>query len=186
MENQTLKNYIIDLKARVAVYVPIKDDVIDNRMAEFINNYPDRNKLKVITEVCTKITSDNSWAHDKDNAKGRILTRASLNQVTKEMQEAVTAVTSGKSVAVLAFKEDLKAMTKVIKSMDVARKADSRAQDKRDLAKKVLDGTTVVEGKSEMVESWFGALAEKDVLDGVSVSFADVAHSKVVALVTRS
>lgn len=48
VENQTLKNYIIDLKARVAVYVPIKDDVIDNRMAEFINNYPDRNKLKVM------------------------------------------------------------------------------------------------------------------------------------------
>lgn len=26
IENQTLKNYIIDLKARVAIYVPIKGD----------------------------------------------------------------------------------------------------------------------------------------------------------------
>ena len=28
-ETQTLKSYIIDLKARVAVYVPIKDDPTD-------------------------------------------------------------------------------------------------------------------------------------------------------------
>lgn len=28
-ENATLKNYIVDLKARVAVYVPVKDDPID-------------------------------------------------------------------------------------------------------------------------------------------------------------
>ena len=48
LENDTLKNYIIDLKARVAVYVPIKGDPIDQKVAEFINNYPDRNKLKVM------------------------------------------------------------------------------------------------------------------------------------------
>ena len=48
LENVTLKNYIIDLKARVAVYVPLKDDPIDHKMAEFINNYPDRNKLKIM------------------------------------------------------------------------------------------------------------------------------------------
>ena len=48
MENATLKNYIIDLKARVAVYIPFKNDAIDQRMADFINNYPDRNKLKVM------------------------------------------------------------------------------------------------------------------------------------------
>ena len=47
-ECATLKNYIIDLKARVAVYVPIKDDQTDLKLAEFINNYPDRNKLKII------------------------------------------------------------------------------------------------------------------------------------------
>ena len=48
MENDTLRNYIIDLKARVAVYVPMKDDPVDRKMAEFINNYPDRNKLKIM------------------------------------------------------------------------------------------------------------------------------------------
>ena len=48
LENATLKNYIIDLKARVAVYVPLKDDPIDQKMADFINNYPDRNKLKIM------------------------------------------------------------------------------------------------------------------------------------------
>jgi len=48
LEAATLKNYIIDLKARVAVYVPIKDDPIDLKVAEFINNYPDRNRLKIM------------------------------------------------------------------------------------------------------------------------------------------
>lgn len=48
LENATLKNYIVDLKARVAVYVPIKDDPVDMQMAEFINNYPDRNRLKIM------------------------------------------------------------------------------------------------------------------------------------------
>ena len=48
LETDTLKNYIIELKARVAVYVPIKDDPVDVKMAEFINNYPDRNKLKIM------------------------------------------------------------------------------------------------------------------------------------------
>lgn len=48
VENVHLKNYIIDLKARVAIYVPVKEDLIDGRVAEFINNYPDRNKLKLM------------------------------------------------------------------------------------------------------------------------------------------
>ena len=48
LETDTLKNYIIELKARVAVYVPIKDDPVDVKIAEFINNYPDRNKLKIM------------------------------------------------------------------------------------------------------------------------------------------
>ena len=48
MENDILKNYIIELKAKVAVYVPVKGDPIDQRVAEFINNYPDRQKLKVM------------------------------------------------------------------------------------------------------------------------------------------
>ena len=48
LENEALKNYIIDLKAKVAVYVPFKDDAIDHKIAEFINNYPDRSKLKIM------------------------------------------------------------------------------------------------------------------------------------------
>jgi hypothetical protein len=48
MEIQTLKQYIIDLKSRIAVYIPVKGDSIDKRLAEYINNYPDRQNLKVM------------------------------------------------------------------------------------------------------------------------------------------
>ena len=48
IEIETLKNYIIELKQRIAVYIPVKDDAIDRKLAEFINNYPDRNKLKIM------------------------------------------------------------------------------------------------------------------------------------------
>jgi hypothetical protein len=48
MEIETLKNYIIELKQRIAVYIPVKDDPIDKRLAEFINNYPERQKLKIM------------------------------------------------------------------------------------------------------------------------------------------
>ena len=47
-ENETLKQYIIDLKARIAVYIPVKGDLIDQKLAEYINNYPDRQKLKIM------------------------------------------------------------------------------------------------------------------------------------------
>ena len=43
-----MKNYIIDLKSRIAVYIPVKDDKIDKKIAEYINNYPDRQKLKIL------------------------------------------------------------------------------------------------------------------------------------------
>ena len=42
MEIQTLKQYIIDLKSRIAVYIPVKGDPVDKRLAEYINNFPDR------------------------------------------------------------------------------------------------------------------------------------------------
>ena len=48
VEIETLKNYIIDLKQRIAVYIPIKDDPVDKKLAEFINNYPERSKLKIM------------------------------------------------------------------------------------------------------------------------------------------
>lgn len=30
------------------MYIPVKDDQIDKRLAEYINNYPDRQKLKIM------------------------------------------------------------------------------------------------------------------------------------------
>jgi hypothetical protein len=45
---ETLKQYIVDLKGRISVYIPVKDDNIDRRLAEYINNYPDRQKLKIM------------------------------------------------------------------------------------------------------------------------------------------
>jgi CYTH domain-containing protein len=47
-EIQTLRQYIIDLKSRIAVYIPVKNDQIDKRLAEYINNFPDRQKLKIM------------------------------------------------------------------------------------------------------------------------------------------
>ena len=45
---ETLQQYIIDLKSRIAVYIPVKGDLIDKKLAEYINNYPDRQKLKIM------------------------------------------------------------------------------------------------------------------------------------------
>ena len=41
-EIEQLRQYIIDLKSRIAVYIPVKGDTIDKKLAEYINNYPDR------------------------------------------------------------------------------------------------------------------------------------------------
>ena len=43
-----MQNYIIDLKSRIAVYIPVKNDKIDKKIAEYINNYPERQKLKIM------------------------------------------------------------------------------------------------------------------------------------------
>ncbi len=43
-----MKHYIIELKQRIAVYIPVKDDAIDRKLAEYINNYPERAKLKIM------------------------------------------------------------------------------------------------------------------------------------------
>ena len=48
VEVETLKSYVIDLKARIAVYIPTKDCPVDMKLAEYINNYPDRQKLKIM------------------------------------------------------------------------------------------------------------------------------------------
>lgn len=43
-----MKHYIVELKAGVAIYLPVKDDPVDVQVAEFINNFPDRSQLKVM------------------------------------------------------------------------------------------------------------------------------------------
>ena len=47
-EIEVLKSYIVDLKSRIAVYIPVKGDSTDKKLAEYINNYPDRQKLKIM------------------------------------------------------------------------------------------------------------------------------------------
>ena len=47
-EIEVLKSYIVDLKSRIAVYIPVKGDMTDKKLAEYINNYPDRQKLKIM------------------------------------------------------------------------------------------------------------------------------------------
>lgn len=46
-EIETLKTYIVELKSRMANYIPVKNDPIDVKLAEYINNCPDRQKMKV-------------------------------------------------------------------------------------------------------------------------------------------
>lgn len=36
------------MKQRIAVYIPVKGDYVDKTLAEFINNYPERSKLKIM------------------------------------------------------------------------------------------------------------------------------------------
>ena len=47
-EIEHLKVYAVDLKARVAIYIPIKDDPVDEKLAQYVNDYPDRQKLKIM------------------------------------------------------------------------------------------------------------------------------------------
>ena len=46
-ENEALKCYIIDLKQKVAVYVPQPDDPVDRKLSHWINTQKDKAKLKV-------------------------------------------------------------------------------------------------------------------------------------------
>jgi len=47
-EVETLKAYIVELRTRIAVYIPVKGDAVDKSLSEYINNYPDRRKLKIM------------------------------------------------------------------------------------------------------------------------------------------
>ena len=48
METEQLKAYILDLKSKIAIYVPVKGDEVDERLAQYINNFPDRHRLKIM------------------------------------------------------------------------------------------------------------------------------------------
>jgi hypothetical protein len=48
VEIECLKQYTADLKGRVAVYIPVPDDALDKRLADYINNYPDAKKLRLM------------------------------------------------------------------------------------------------------------------------------------------
>lgn len=47
-EIESLKDYIIFLKSQSAQYVPVKGDKVDETLGEYINNYHDKSKLKVM------------------------------------------------------------------------------------------------------------------------------------------
>jgi hypothetical protein len=47
-EIENMQKEIVDLKQRFALYIPVKDDPVDRRLAEFINNYPDRQRLRIM------------------------------------------------------------------------------------------------------------------------------------------
>ena len=47
-EIEALKAYILEMKAKVAIYIPVNDDLVDKKLADYINNYPDRTRLKVM------------------------------------------------------------------------------------------------------------------------------------------
>ena len=45
-EVETLKGLVVDLKSRAVFYIPVKSDPVDTKLAEYINSYPDRQRLK--------------------------------------------------------------------------------------------------------------------------------------------
>lgn len=36
------------MKSKIAIYIPVREDNVDKRLAEYINNYPERAKLKIM------------------------------------------------------------------------------------------------------------------------------------------
>ena len=46
--NEKYQKKLVDIKSRIAVYIPVKTDAIDTKLAEYINNYPDQKKLKIM------------------------------------------------------------------------------------------------------------------------------------------
>jgi hypothetical protein len=43
-----MKLYVSSMRAKFSIYIPDKEDPIDNQLAEYINNYPERSKLRIM------------------------------------------------------------------------------------------------------------------------------------------
>jgi len=39
---------MIHITSKIAVYIPVRGSDVDMRLAEWVNNYPDRSKLKIM------------------------------------------------------------------------------------------------------------------------------------------
>jgi hypothetical protein len=47
-EIEALKAYVQAMRSQYQIYLPDKNDPIDTQLAEYINNYPERSKLRVM------------------------------------------------------------------------------------------------------------------------------------------
>lgn len=47
VEIDCLKQYIVDVKSRLGVYIPTREDDLDKRLADYLNNHPQPKRLKV-------------------------------------------------------------------------------------------------------------------------------------------
>ena len=56
-ENASLKRQMIHITSRIAVYIPVKGSEVDMRLAEWINNYPDRSRLKIMFIISIDFSS---------------------------------------------------------------------------------------------------------------------------------
>ena len=75
-EIEHLKVYAVELKAKVSIYVPMKDDPVDEKLAEYVNNYPDRQKLKIMfLRESTGVYEFGTKRVEVRVAKGKILIR---------------------------------------------------------------------------------------------------------------
>ena len=84
-----LKSYIIDLKARIPYYIPVKNDTIDFMLAEYINSIPDNQKVQImfmresagVYEFGTKKVMVTA-----DDQTGKLLVSTFANEYSSQME----------------------------------------------------------------------------------------------------
>ena len=60
----------------MSIYVPIKDDPVDVKLADFVNNYPDRQQLKIMfLRESTGVYEFGTKRVEVRQAKGKLLIR---------------------------------------------------------------------------------------------------------------